>query len=1025
MKEENEINDSVSNISKKISNDIKDIKEPIYEMTIESEKGRKEIINIYTNSKPEEIAYNFCKENNLDFETLELMINQIKKLMKSITNKKEDEKDNNNLENEKKVVYCNEPILEDSEEQKSLSTEKIMKTKSFKEAILKNKEIEKNLIINSINSNISNNSNIKNNEKNSINEINKKRIDIKSMKYFKINGDFKEKNRNHKTSSIITNTINNCLELIEKEEKFFLSSNSNLSSKLGSSYIQNQKYSINSKENINTFNLDKENEKKVNDNEIININEEKTNNNINSNSYTINNNNRIINISKSFINRIPKCINNIKTNLNNNNININSRNNNFINNNENSSNFNEKNKKINIIELDSKNKTVSDEHKYSIKNKNKIKSLKNVNILNNIKLNAPNSTNSYEYYSNKQKEIIKKNKNKNFQRIINMIRKNNVDINQLSSESLTKTNNSSKTKKFQTNKNNNNLQKINNNIKDKIKTNNIIYYGKYNKKNDLKINNINSNFAQNSKDNYIYFDTNTNDKDILYSLSKNDENSTLNNLIKNSINSYSHCFSNLNSIKHEINMTILSKPQKKLNIPTPKNKNNIIIKNKNNKTKYRNCQTLSNIENNNNKKHFLKDFKSKILLTKNNNLSKNKKQSSINTVNKDKNKYSPKYEYNKNNGNSKINNIKKKYNFSSNISLYSPRLIKDFFNISNLKKYRNNFNSPQNKSNTTQTTMKYFIIKKNKTNMYKDSFTNNNKFLLTQSSRNNNINDYSNIIKQRCNSFNDFNSNINNIFINLKYSNNKKSPALLGLEKFNLENNSGIFNQQNQQNKKKINKKRNKSHIFSTNKVYSNTNSNTNSLGNKKSINKTIDKAIINNMNLNLNLTTENNNNSYSFKNKKTKKHSCTNLKNNLNNKCCSKSNLNKKRPCYLFIKNQNSSPLSTSSRNKKTKKNNSTLLQNSNLTLNLLKKNKIACALKEIFYFLSNKNNKIDIFKINKNNFIIPDDIIKSVQCIIQNCEKNKNIINIKDFILKGTLLFDSFPFEEQISILNFTNDK
>ena len=97
MKEENETNESPSNISKKISSDIKDIKEPIYEMTIESEKGRKEIINIYTNSKPEEIAYNFCKENNLDFETLELMINQIKKLMKSITNKKEDEKENDSM----------------------------------------------------------------------------------------------------------------------------------------------------------------------------------------------------------------------------------------------------------------------------------------------------------------------------------------------------------------------------------------------------------------------------------------------------------------------------------------------------------------------------------------------------------------------------------------------------------------------------------------------------------------------------------------------------------------------------------------------------------------------------------------------------------------------------------------------------------------------------------------------------------------------------------------------------------------
>ena len=309
--------------------------------------------------------------------------------------------------------------------------------------------------------------------------------------------------------------------------------------------------------------------------------------------------------------------------------------------------------------------------------------------------------------------------------------------------------------------------------------------------------------------------------------------------------------------------------------------------------------------------------------------------------------------------------------------------------------------------------------------MYKDSFINNNKKLLTQSSRNNNMNDYNSIIKQRCNSFNDFKSNINNIFINLKYSNNKKNPALFGssLDKFNLDNNSGIFNQQNQKDKKKINKKRNKSHIFSTNK--NNSNTNTNSLGNKKSINKTIDKAIINNMNLNLNLTTENNDNSYIFKNKKIKKHSCINLKNKTNNKCCSKSNLNKKRPCYLFIKSQNFSPPSTSSRNKKRKKNNSTLLQNSNLNINLLKKNKIVWALKEIFYFLSNKKNQIDIFKINKNNFIIPDDIIKSVQYIIQNCDKNKNIINIKDFILKGTILFDNFPFEEQISILNFNNDK
>ena len=301
--------------------------------------------------------------------------------------------------------------------------------------------------------------------------------------------------------------------------------------------------------------------------------------------------------------------------------------------------------------------------------------------------------------------------------------------------------------------------------------------------------------------------------------------------------------------------------------------------------------------------------------------------------------------------------------------------------------------------------------------MSKDYSINNNKIILTQSSRNNNLNDYSNYIKQRCNSFNDFNSNINNIFINLKYSNNnKKKPTYGSFERFNFENNSVFLSNQN---KRKNAKKRNISHAFSTNRI----NSNTNSFGNKKTINDTIDKAIINNMNLNLNITTEsNNNNSYSFKNKKRINTTyCTNLKNKINN---SKSNMNKKRPCYLFIKSQKSSPPSTS-RDKRKKKNHSTLLQNSNLTLNLLKKNKIAGALKQIFYFLSNKSNQIDVFSINKKNFIIPDYIIKSDLYIIHNCELNKRIITIKEFILKGTLLFDNLPFEEQMSILNYKNDK
>jgi hypothetical protein len=306
--------------------------------------------------------------------------------------------------------------------------------------------------------------------------------------------------------------------------------------------------------------------------------------------------------------------------------------------------------------------------------------------------------------------------------------------------------------------------------------------------------------------------------------------------------------------------------------------------------------------------------------------------------------------------------------------------------------------------------MKNFIIKKNKTNMYKDPFIkNNNKALLSQSSKNHNKNNYSSsFIKRRSGSFNDFNSNI---FINLKYSNNKKN--LVGQaysDKFHLDSNS-YFNQQ--QNKKNNTKKRNITHALSSTKVkYS-----SNSLDYKKTINETIDKSSQNNMNLNLNITSDNNN-SYSLKNrKKTRSNNSKPIKNKFNIKCSSKSNLNKKRPCYLFIKSQNSSPPSTS---RKKKKNHSTLIQNSNLTIGLLKRNKIANSLKNIFNFLSNKNNRIDIFKINKNNNV-PEDIIKPIQHIIQNCEQNQGAISSKEFIMKGSLLFDKLTIEEQISILKF----
>lgn len=58
--------------------------EPLYVMTVELEKGKSESIKIYSDSKPDELAYDFCKLHNLDFSSLSYLTTQIKKLFESI-----------------------------------------------------------------------------------------------------------------------------------------------------------------------------------------------------------------------------------------------------------------------------------------------------------------------------------------------------------------------------------------------------------------------------------------------------------------------------------------------------------------------------------------------------------------------------------------------------------------------------------------------------------------------------------------------------------------------------------------------------------------------------------------------------------------------------------------------------------------------------------------------------------------------------------------------------------------------------
>ena len=56
-------------------------KEPIYIMTLELEKGKPEKLKIFLDSDPLQIATDFCKEHNLDYNGLDYLRKRIENLL--------------------------------------------------------------------------------------------------------------------------------------------------------------------------------------------------------------------------------------------------------------------------------------------------------------------------------------------------------------------------------------------------------------------------------------------------------------------------------------------------------------------------------------------------------------------------------------------------------------------------------------------------------------------------------------------------------------------------------------------------------------------------------------------------------------------------------------------------------------------------------------------------------------------------------------------------------------------------------
>lgn len=111
--------------------------EPLYVMTVELEKGKSENIKIFRDSNPDELAFEFCKNHNLDFSSLTYLTTQIKKLFENIpqgvqsilhdnTQSNEciiEEEEEDNQTNEQRMSSQKEKSIDNSEERPQIKKE--------------------------------------------------------------------------------------------------------------------------------------------------------------------------------------------------------------------------------------------------------------------------------------------------------------------------------------------------------------------------------------------------------------------------------------------------------------------------------------------------------------------------------------------------------------------------------------------------------------------------------------------------------------------------------------------------------------------------------------------------------------------------------------------------------------------------------------------------------------------------------------------------------------------------------------
>ena len=238
-------------------------------INIELSKGHTKSLKINFDSDPNELAYLFCHENNLNFNSLNSLANKIKTIKETILSNSKDLRVSS--------IKFNKSLICDSQTNKN-DNFKLSKKNSLKSDIPINNGLNNNF--NTIEHSNKNTLNFtqerQNSTLNSINNSNSNRNSIpnSNTKLYKNNTNTSKKNNEKaKTTLVINQTIQKCMNIIEKEER---------PSKATSNFLESGNISIinnitNTNNNINNdatlnLNLTNINNNNLNNNTINNIN---------------------------------------------------------------------------------------------------------------------------------------------------------------------------------------------------------------------------------------------------------------------------------------------------------------------------------------------------------------------------------------------------------------------------------------------------------------------------------------------------------------------------------------------------------------------------------------------------------------------------------------------------------------------------------------------------------------------------------------------------------------------------------